>query len=339
MVKKVIHNNSFDFIRFVAAFMVLVGHHFALSGMGSKASSLLASRGVMIFFILSGYLIAKSIRRNNDFCYFLSARILRIMPSLIVSVTFSSIVLLILFKNYSNISSHIVYIITNTFMFHDGVEYFIDGIFQDNIYNKSVNGSLWTLPIEIFCYFLIFLLFFMFPNSKLQTIIIMLIICEFFLRNKEQIDNFKFFNEWFNTRTTLQLVMYFFCGAFVSYLNIKENKLLSFLIGFILFFVSFISNQFTVIGYLGCAFMLIAAGESSIVSWFQKYGDASYGLYIFAFPIQQIAIYYIDNHVASFLVSAIICVILSYSAFHCYEKQALSYKHQLTNKIKNLALR
>lgn len=88
------HDNFFTPLRFIFAFMVLIGHGFIVSSrdlMGEPhvfydyTFSYLA---VNLFFIASGFLVTKSMLYRGDLAEFTSARILRIFPALIIHVLF-----------------------------------------------------------------------------------------------------------------------------------------------------------------------------------------------------------------------------------------------------------
>jgi peptidoglycan/LPS O-acetylase OafA/YrhL len=72
---------------------------------------------------------------------------------------------------------------------------------------------------------------------------------------------------------------------------------------------------------------------------FNKLGDCSYGLYIYAFPIQQLIIHYYTG--ASILevtvYSSIFTLILALISWHFVEKKALSYKNSYTLIEKNIS--
>ena len=60
---------------------------------------------------------------------------------------------------------------------------------------------------------------------------------------------------------------------------------------------------------------------------FGKYGDPSYGIYIYGFPVQQTLMYYFNyNSLKLMLYSLIISVLLGYLSWNIVEKKALSYK-------------
>ncbi|MGJ7519669.1 acyltransferase family protein [Variovorax sp. LT1P1] len=81
--------NNFDGLRLIASLMVLVSHQFVLSG---RSEPLAIGRftygtlGVLVFFSLSGYLIAGSWLRDPHLFSFTKKRLLRIWPALAVCV-------------------------------------------------------------------------------------------------------------------------------------------------------------------------------------------------------------------------------------------------------------
>ena len=76
--------NNFDFIRFIASSLVLFSHSFSLVLTVGREPLNYFSEGrlssgrvaVIIFFILSGFLIASSWESRNNFAKFMTARIL-----------------------------------------------------------------------------------------------------------------------------------------------------------------------------------------------------------------------------------------------------------------------
>jgi peptidoglycan/LPS O-acetylase OafA/YrhL len=75
--------------------------------------------------------------------------------------------------------------------------------------------------------------------------------------------------------------------------------------------------------------VILGIGFTAIkgVSNFGKHGDPSYGIYIYAFPIQQILIFYFKFELVEFIIySAILSIIMGYLSWHFVEKRALRYK-------------
>src|SRR5690349_17297938 len=89
------HDNTFDALRLFAALLVIFGHAFRLTGeIGPAfAGTGVATTGVKIFFVISGYLVAQSWMRDPHPVRFLRRRVLRVMPGLIAVVVLTALVL------------------------------------------------------------------------------------------------------------------------------------------------------------------------------------------------------------------------------------------------------
>lgn len=88
------HDNFFTPLRFIFAFMVLIGHAFIVGLRDSQGEPhvfyhyTFSYLAVNLFFVASGFLVTKSMLYRGDLAEFASARILRIFPALIVHVLF-----------------------------------------------------------------------------------------------------------------------------------------------------------------------------------------------------------------------------------------------------------
>ncbi|EKR0237830.1 acyltransferase, partial [Shigella flexneri] len=137
-------SNCFDTARLVAAMMVLVSHHYALSGQPEPYLFGFESAGgiaVIIFFSISGYLISKSAIRSDSFIDFMAKRARRIFPALVPC----SILTYFLFGWILNDFSA-------EYFSHDIVRKTISSIFMSqapdaditsHLIHAGINGSLW----------------------------------------------------------------------------------------------------------------------------------------------------------------------------------------------------
>ena len=161
--------NNFDFFRFLAATLVIYSHAFPLSGNGYNGELFVkltnsqmsgGSIGVGIFFLMSGYLIAKSWDGNPNIAQFVRKRILRIIPGLMVCVLVSMLVIGPIYtalpiKEYFFHNDTISYI-KNVFLWE--TRFTLGGTFVGLPYANVINGSLWTLKYEIRCYLILLML-------------------------------------------------------------------------------------------------------------------------------------------------------------------------------------
>ncbi|TCL85820.1 MULTISPECIES: acyltransferase [unclassified Rathayibacter] len=148
--------NDFDALRLVAALMVVVGHGAVL--LGEPAPRLLGlpvhSLGVSVFFCVSGFLIAGSMERAPSAGRFLWHRVLRIFPALIVVVAVS---MLVLGPLVSSLPVGAYFSSPQTWAYALNVpllaQYELPGVFDSAVHARpAVNGSLWTLGVEFCCY-------------------------------------------------------------------------------------------------------------------------------------------------------------------------------------------
>ena len=150
--------NSFDALRLFAALLVVYGHAHPLSGMGSPhvAGNAVQAIGVKIFFVISGYLILGSWQRDPSALRFLFRRALRIMPGLAVVVLASACVLGPLVSTLPSsdyfANARTWDYIANNIAFRP--QYDLPGVFAANPYPTAVNGALWSLPAEVAMYLL-----------------------------------------------------------------------------------------------------------------------------------------------------------------------------------------
>src|SRR4051794_29915781 len=155
--------NNFDLLRLFAAGCVLFTHSFALTDTGEPAWSRTTldggSLGVLIFFAISGFLVARSWSYDPRLLSFCAKRALRLLPALVVCLLLTALVLGPLVTTLST-SSYLENPATKRFVLDNATlqtRYTLPGVFGDvpNPHPTIVNGSLWTLPLEVKSYFLI----------------------------------------------------------------------------------------------------------------------------------------------------------------------------------------
>jgi peptidoglycan/LPS O-acetylase OafA/YrhL len=155
--------NNFNWMRLVAAWLVLLSHSYHLNGVGAQEPLLRLTGGKMtlgtlavgVFFAISGYLITASGFARPSLPAFLAARVRRIFPALLLVVLLSALVLGPVMTTlapaaYFTDPAVLGYIVRNVGLLH--LQFNLPGVFGANPYGPAVNGSLWTLPIEFSLY-------------------------------------------------------------------------------------------------------------------------------------------------------------------------------------------
>ena len=113
--------------------------------------------GVLIFFSISGFLVARSWSYDPKVLSFAMRRALRLLPALVVSLLFTALVLgplltTLSFKPYIQDVKTKYYVLFHLLMQQDLQ---LPGVFQDIPYKGIVNAPLWTLQLEVKAYALI----------------------------------------------------------------------------------------------------------------------------------------------------------------------------------------
>ena len=154
-------SNRFDLLRLAAALAVLFAHgdflyrlHLPLPFTGHSLGSL----AVYVFFFISGYLVCQSWTRQPAWGAFWVKRLARVFPGLVVAVVFSVFVLGWAvttlpsaaywqapgtWLNFANNAAGLATVQT------------LPGVFESNPFARAVNGSLWTIRYELAMYILL----------------------------------------------------------------------------------------------------------------------------------------------------------------------------------------
>lgn len=154
-------NLGFAWLRLVAAFIVITNHSAGLAMY--KGASLVPSSwqfapghlALMVVFAMSGYQISGSWQRDPSWWRFCARRLLRILPPVLALVVITVFVIGSIYTTWSlgdywadkQTWRYLVGTFLVLLLQHD-----LPGVFADNPYPYSVNGSIWTLPMELVGY-------------------------------------------------------------------------------------------------------------------------------------------------------------------------------------------
>jgi peptidoglycan/LPS O-acetylase OafA/YrhL len=183
--------NNFDLIRLFAAFQVALAHVFHVmeiktAWVGSFILHMLyLFPGVPIFFFISGFLISRSYEKNSCLKEFFINRVLRLYPGLIVCVAFS--IILVMASGYLQGRGVQWYQLAALFLEKITFFQFYNPEFMRAYGDGVLNGSLWTITVEIQFYLLIPVMFFILsrkpPNCTANCALVVLTVL-FFILNR-----------------------------------------------------------------------------------------------------------------------------------------------------------
>jgi peptidoglycan/LPS O-acetylase OafA/YrhL len=287
-------DNGFTFLRLVAAFLVLVTHSYVLVGAGLdplvRLTGLIgfSSVGVDSFFAISGFLVCSSLMRQPQPLLYLRNRLLRLLPALAGVVLASVLLVGPLFSagaDYWRDSVTYKYLYTATVY---GYHEYLPGVFQGNPVHV-VNGSLWTLPLELTCYLLLLALSWcraLNARSLLLLVAVMLV-----LHLGEAFPPLRFVAQMEMMRLNRFGVL--FCGgALLAVLRDRVAYSLplagaAFLAITAAVHWARIYQQFDMPYLLLLPYIVITLAYSlKRMAWLDRW-DLSYGFYVYAFLVQQ----------------------------------------------------
>lgn len=341
-------DNNFNLIRMLAAFAVLFSHSFALATGNAANEPLRTIIGITpghiavdIFFITSGLLVARSLFYRKNLIEFAVARVLRIYPGLIVSVciciVIGAVVTHLTISEYLSSDITLNFLAKNSFMLLGDVQN-LPGVFDSAPFDNSVNGSLWTLPWELRMY--AFLGIFGFLTLILNLLykanwLAILVIC-FFIFCAVNYFQFHYFTEIRGEKYKIfRFGTIFFYGALIYILKNKIifKKILFWSCLAVLAIASFNHDIFFILYTLLLPYIVlyIAYIPKGHIRKYNNFGDYSYGIYIYAWPIQQLIAISVEDvsTVQMITLSTLFTFTCAYLSWHFVESKALKLKHYI----------
>lgn len=332
-------NNSFDVIRHFAAFLVLFSHQFRLSGFEEpliKGWDTLGFIGVAIFFTISGYFMPKSFESSGSFFVFIEKRCRRIFPGLF-ACSFIMVYVIGLFFTNDNKTDYILSYanIKDVFLHTIFIHNVTPGLFSDFIVKDAINGSLWTLPIEFLCYIIIGSALSLAFNWKTAMILLWLASLATATINLVWTD-FSFYG--ISMKYLAIFGIPFATGALMS-LTKKSwsgHKVQLSILAIFLMWLLRGRWEIFVLGTASLSILVVIVGVSFREKLINGKFDISYGMYIYAFPIQQIIINRVTNNLwLSMLLSISLTIIIAFLSFKYIESPFLIKNKKSVKKNNN----
>ncbi len=148
--------NNFDLLRFVFAFTVFLVHAQTLSqntSLAPLAHWLSAELAIQGFFVISGYLVYMSHENSRNLSIYLQKRARRIYPAYFTVIVLSALIgALLTSKGIAEyFSADLFRYLGANLLFLNFLAPNLPGVFETNTL-QAVNGALWTLKIEVMFY-------------------------------------------------------------------------------------------------------------------------------------------------------------------------------------------
>lgn len=334
-------DNNFNLIRAIAAVAVLVSHAHPIALGPGAAEPLKALTGhslgnisVQAFFVISGFLIAQSYERSRTRTRFVVARFLRLWPGLIVSILAVALLLGPLVTAlptaaYFGNSGTWAFVIRDITLL--SVQFHLPGVYEELPYT-AVEGSIWTLLYEVLCYGGLFILG---TLGVLGRPLAMAVAFAAFLALYWGVRIVDFgLHPKINSLITLALPFGVGTAFYIwrdrlplSVFGIAGLGLLAWACkGTLLYGPAFALA-------LGYAVFWAAYVPGGALRAYNRLGDYSYGIYIYAFPLQGFAVWLWGpmTPVENIALSLPLVLIPSILSWHLIEKPGLALRAPLVS--------
>lgn len=348
MSQNVMHANNFGFLRLLFAYLVIFSHSPVLVNINPSQDLLHSLTGGVTFgalavdgfFLISGYLIYQSYENSRSLFGYILKRVLRIYPGFIVASILSVILVVTLAGGWPLLIKLNPYewgiMVVKTLGLSTP---YVNGL----IINASIpliNDSMWTIRYEFVCYLMIPLIGFI----GLGKIGIFLMTCLFIslhvylLANNIEI-SFRN-NAFFSSHQFFRLSSAFLVGiCFYKFKNaISWNRNYAFFCCLALIGLRFISTTFFEVGLITFGgYLMFNFAFNFKNKMIQRVGyktDISYGVYLYAWPIQISMVHYI-NSVNSWQLSTITIILASicgYISWMWVEKPFMDMKKKINHR-------
>ncbi|WP_050721153.1 acyltransferase family protein [Microbacterium sp. GCS4] len=327
-----VRSNSFGLLRLTFALLVVISHSWPLGGFGRDPGRLDNNLGIFAvegFFALSGFLITMSGSRLGA-GRFLWHRFLRIFPAYWTSLAVVAIVLApIVWRTMRGLTEYPFasppptgFIFLNALLFQNQI-----GI-GDTLTGTPIahmwNGPLYTLPMEFACYLLIAIL--MVGRVLTARMIAVLLAAAWVWVQLAQIGALGVYDD-----RQAKFTLCFLVGSLVYFLRDRILLGTRWLppVALVVLVGSYFTWGFHQLGLIAWAFLVLWVAYHLPFKRVGRMRDFSYGIYIYGWPVQQMAAYFGANQlgiVPYMLVCIAATLILATCSWYLVESPALRWK-------------
>ncbi|HEX2297645.1 MAG TPA: acyltransferase [Pseudonocardiaceae bacterium] len=299
-------STGFGWLRMIGSLIVVVDHSAPLTDASRLTifpTSWNLSPGyiaLMGFFAMSGYQISDSWRQDPSWWRFSVKRVLRLWPPLLVVVIVTAVLIGPLVSTrapgeYFAAKETWGYIINNAGLYT--LQHRLPGVFDGNPWPWSANGSLWTLPMELTGYLLVlgFGVFALFRRARWLTIVLILVLVVLDRRFDASIgspgDGGSFLQVPIGSMTSF-IVAFSIGMALHAYRDMIpwSPRVAWLLVGIHAVAYAVDLEALTLPFMAGYGAIVLAHHWPARLEGYDNWIFGSYGLYIWAFPLQQLLI-------------------------------------------------
>jgi peptidoglycan/LPS O-acetylase OafA/YrhL len=330
--------NNFDALRLGFAVLVIFSHSFALLHGGDHTDPLMRVSGQLplgavaldAFFVISGYLVTQSLLHSSGPFDYLARRARRIYPGFIVACLFCGLVVAPLAVRDPATAFEplaLVKLVAGSLALRG---MFVENAFLDNPFPHAINGSLWSIAYEAWCYvglLVLGLTRLLKPRATALLFGLSIAASVVFdvLRPEPHVGIFGHILGW--PSTWARLLPFYLAGTVYSFYrdSVPLSNIGAVLASLGLVVGALVPHGLTpTLPILGSYLLFWFAFHPAIkLSKAAKYGDFSYGVYLYAFPIQQLLVSAIPGltPLTLFALATPLSVLFGALSWHLVEKR------------------
>jgi peptidoglycan/LPS O-acetylase OafA/YrhL len=334
--------NNFKLIRLFCALLVIISHCYR-----DKDPILWLTGGLFggsgfampAFFFLSGLLVAQSLEDSSSRGNFLWKRFLRLYPAAVAAIVLTAcligpIVTSLPLNNYFTHPLFFRYLQSSLLI---RIWFQLPGVFDRSPLGASVNSSLWSLALEWKCYAGLFLVSFIRRKKSytplLFILLALLILADTFYGPVESAGKDLFgprFVLYPYSGLTAQFILGVLAWQFRQKIIIQRWWPIAILL------TAWTAARLGIFPYayyllLPATLLYAAVTAAGLLRYLTPRPDLSYGLYVWAFPIEQLAINYLQPSSPNllFLETLLLTIPLALFSWHAIESPALRLKRRI----------
>jgi peptidoglycan/LPS O-acetylase OafA/YrhL len=335
-------DNNIQLLRLAAAAAVLLFHSYAFTGhmnddplYRASGATNFGSLGVQCFFVLSGFLVTRSWLSRPRLAAFAAARALRIYPALLAAVALSIALggasSALPWREFLAAQATLDFAWNNALAWE--VRYALPGAFPANVFAGTVNGSLWTLPVELRLYIAVAI-------AGVAGVLARADRCVLVVAGLVALFAWK--PQWLPLSPSIDLVrdlaLLFGLGALAYVARARVPLSLAALAAGIALYIGNPGGHWRGMASVPVlAYGVLVLAYHPRVQWrrYNHLGDYSYGLYVYAFPVQQTIIARVPGLAPAELFAASFAATLALAAvsWHGLERPALGLKMRFRSPV------
>lgn len=332
--------NALNAWRLALAMGVILWHSFPLTGrhLPYAVHQLLSQVWVDGFFAVSGFLITASWLSNPRLRAYFLARCLRILPGLWVCLVVTAFVIAPIGVAIQGGSAAklllstapIEYVVKNSDVWLNQMD--IGGTPRGIPHSGMWDGSLWTLQWEVLCYISVAALGLVGLLSRRWVFPVAMALA----LSWAALVSYPVFEEANIPQNAARFAVMFVAGAFIRrFQHVIPARWSLVMASAAIVLAASLLPDYRLVAAFPVAYAIIVSGALIQHKWFRLRTDLSYGVYIYACPVQQVLVMGglgIINVAAFTAISAIVTLPLAALSWFAIEKPAMSLKSRLKRK-------